>query len=91
MLISLFFPRRTGIYWTESSPEYGDKTGNQLSHLTHQEIPYTATEHGEEIPYYLAPYRHVKKPGEDEVNRIRAHEGLMGTLHEALGETWKTD
>ena len=66
--------------------QYGSMTGTRLKRITHREIPYAVTVPGEEIPYYLAPYRQVQKPTTDEVRRVSAHEGFMNALSTALSK-----
>jgi uncharacterized phage-associated protein len=48
---------------------FGTLSGVELKRLTHRDIPYRVTARGDEIPYYLAPYRHFKKPDATEVDR----------------------
>ena len=66
--------------------QYGAQTGARLRDISHKEIPYAVTGPGEEIPYYLAPYRKVEKPMADEVKRVYANEGFMNALNTALSK-----
>ena len=43
--------------------EHGAMTGKELRTILHDSVPYRATSHGEEIPYYLAPYRRTRVNG----------------------------
>lgn len=67
--------------------QYGALSGNQLKHLTHQMIPYLATDRGDAIPYGLAAYTWFKKATHADVDRLVSrpdvHAGLLAALHAA--------
>lgn len=65
--------------------EHGNKTGPELIALTHRELPYLLTSRGEDIPYYLAPYRNFVRPTEDEVDALFEDPDFNTQLTAALG------
>ena len=73
--------------------KYGNKTGAELTRLTHAELPFKATCRGEQIPYYLAPFRDFKRISRAEVTSLidknqklaeRLRQGLRRGAEEAL-------
>ena len=65
--------------------KYGHLTGAQLRDLTHIEVPYRATQRGEEIPYFLAPYRDVRRPTIEEVNHLLSNSAYIARLRKNSG------
>lgn len=50
--------------------EHGNKSAKQLVKVTHDELTYKMTKRNEEIPYFLAPYRHYRKMTETEATQL---------------------
>ena len=63
--------------------EYAEKSRDQLVTLTHEEIPWSVTNEGEEIPYFLAPYRDYKKPTKEEAQAVMADTQYMKSLYDS--------
>ncbi len=66
--------------------QYGHLNGARLRDITHGEIPYKVTARGEEIPYYLAPYRKAEKPTQEEVKLLLADPDYVGKIRKILGK-----
>lgn len=67
--------------------QYGNLPGARLRDLIHEEIPYQVTARGEEIPYYLAPYRVREKPTQEEAAVLLANPEYVKKIRRALNET----
>jgi uncharacterized phage-associated protein len=67
--------------------QYGQLNRPQLIELTHDELPWQVTKTGEEIPYYLAPYRNYRPLTDDELAIMKADSeymaGIMANLEAA--------
>ena len=66
--------------------KYGQRTGTDLTHITHRMIPYRATARYEEIPYGLAGYvDNYRKPTATQARKLlRNTKGLRAALLKTL-------